>query len=495
MNIAQHIKQAREHMPQQQALYFEGESWSYSELDDCVNRCAHGLHALGVGVGDRVALFLPNIPEFIIAYLGILSLGAVAVSVNAFLKQAEVDFLLQDSAACAVVTTAELVEQIPAHYLTTIHTIVVHAAAPDVLDFKRVLEQAETTPYLQMMAPSDPAVIVYSSGTTGFPKGVVLSHQNVVFTMQAKQRYCGMQATDRMLLFVPLFHCFGQNAILNSAFYVGATVILQRAFNLQTVLNTIEAQKVTMFFGVPTTFIALLSRATPEAMGSVRYYFSAAATLPVEIARGWYNKFNQHINEGYGLTETAPFAAYNHETLYKFGSIGTPIEQVEMKIVDPATSLDQPIDQLGEIVIRGPNVMLGYWNKPEATAEVFYADWFRSGDIGKIDADGYFYIVDRLKDMINVGGLKVYPSEVEQVLYEHPAVQEVAVYGCPDAFTGEQVRAAVVVKSEHTVRATEIIAFCRKHIAAYKIPVTVIFMDSLPKNATGKILRRVLSQM
>jgi long-chain acyl-CoA synthetase len=303
-----------------------------------------------------------------------------------------------------------------------------------------------------------------------------------------------MQPDDRLLLYLPLFHCFGQNAILNAGLNVCATIILQRRFDQEQVLNAIVTHKVTMFFGVPTIFIKLLNTNTSDCnFESLRYYFSAAAPMPIEVAQNWQAKYGIVIHEGYGLSETSPCSCYNHDLKYKLGSIGTPIENVEMKIVDGDGHQVQP-GELGEIVIRGPNVMLGYWNRPFETAEVIKNGWFHTGDIGRTDEDGFFYIVDRLKDMVNVSGFKVYPTEVENVIYQHPAVAEAAIYGVPDALKGEIVKANIVLKEGHAITEEQIIEFCSRRIAAYKVPRVINFVDSIPKNPTGKVLKRVLRQ-
>jgi long-chain acyl-CoA synthetase len=343
------------------------------------------------------------------------------------------------------------------------------------------------------MERDDPAAIVYSSGTTGFPKGVTLSHGNVTSNMYAKNHYCGMTPDDRLLLSMPLFHCFGQNVILNSGLNAGSAIVLHQTFDLDRVLHSVARHRVTMFFGVPTIYIIMLNqRVTPTDLQPVRYFFAAAATMPVEVARQWQERFGLVVYEGYGLTESTPFASYNHPFRYKYGSIGTPIENVEMKIFNLDTGEQADTGELGEIVIRGPNVMLGYWNHPEATAETIKNGWLHTGDIGRVDEKGYFYIEDRLKDMVNVAGLKVYPAEVENVLYRHPGVAEAAVYGVSDAVTGERVVAQVVCKSGHVVTETDLLVLCREHIAGFKIPSTIKFVDRLPKSATNKILKRVL---
>ena len=303
-----------------------------------------------------------------------------------------------------------------------------------------------------------------------------------------------MKPHDRILLYLPLFHCFGQNAILNSALNVCATIILQRRFKLEQVLQTIAAERITMFFGVPTVYIKLLNvDKSAYDFSSVRYYFSAAAPMPVEISQRWQQKHGLVIHEGYGLTETSPCACYNNDLKYKQGSIGTPIENVEVKIVN-SQGKSLPSGELGEIAIKGPNVMLGYWNRPQDTAEVIKDNWFHTGDIGRMDEDGYFYIVDRLKDMVNISGFNVYPTEVENVIYQHQAVAEVAVYGVPDLVKGEMVRANIVLKPGHTLTEEQIIKFCSERMATYKMPKAFKFVRSIPKNPTGKILKRRLRE-
>ena len=278
------------------------------------------------------------------------------------------------------------------------------------------------------------------------------------------------------------------NAILNAGLNVCASIILQRRFKLEQALENISTNQVTMFFGVPTIYINLLNTDTSAyRLENVRYYFSAAAPMPTEVAQNWLEKYGKFIHEGYGLTETSPCACYNHDLKYKLGSIGMPIENVEMKIVDADGHPVEP----GE---EGPNVMLGYWNRPFETAQVIKNGWFHTGDIGRMDEDGFFYIVDRLKDMINISGFKVYPSEVENVIYQHPAIAEAAVFGIPDRLKGEIVQANIVLKSGYAVTEEQIIDFCSRRIATYKLPRVINFVDSLPKNPTGKVLKRVLRQ-
>jgi long-chain acyl-CoA synthetase len=460
MNIASQVAVRRRLDPDRIAILFEGASYSYAELDRRAAGAALELCRLGIGRGDRVALCLPNTPEFIVWYLGALRIGAIAVTINPGLTEDEARVLLADCGARVVLRETRMPEA---------------AEGPiDDLPFEA------------------PAVIVYTSGTTGTPKGATLSHGNVLFVAESKRHYLGITGDDRMLLFLPLFHCFGQNAVLNAAFAAGATVVLQRSFEAEGVLTAIAEHSVTMLCGVPTHFIVLCDRATPEEMRPVRYCMSAAAPLPLEIERRWRQQFGIPIHQGYGLTESSPFASYNHETAYREGSIGTAIEGVEMAVVDVDSGRLLDTGEKGEIVVRGPNVMLGYWQRPEETRKAITDGWLHTGDIGRMDSDGYFYVEDRLKDMAIVGGFNVYPAEVEDVLYRHPAVAEVAVYGVPDPVMGERVRAAVVLREGSRPDAEALLACCRKHLADYKLPSDFEFVAELPKGRTGKLLKRVL---
>jgi long-chain acyl-CoA synthetase len=460
MNIASQVAIRRRLGPDRIAILFEGTAYTYAEVDRRAAGAALELCRLGVVCGDRVGLCLPNVPEFVFWYLGALRLGAIAVSVNPGLTEDEVRFLLRDSGAAVVIREP------------------------------RMPELAEGP--IQDLPADAPAVIVYTSGTTGKPKGATLSHGNVLFVAESKRRYLGIGQDDRMLLFLPLFHCFGQNAVLNAAFAAGAAVVLKRSFDADGALAAIAADSVTMLCGVPTHFIVLCDRATPEQMRPVRYAMSAAAPLPLEIERRWRHRFGMPLHQGYGLTESSPFASYNHETAYREGSIGTAIGGVEMAVRDVETGRVLEPGAQGEIVVRGPNVMLGYWQRPEETRQAITDGWLRTGDIGRMDSDGYFYVEDRLKDMVIVGGFNVYPKEVEDALYRHPAVAEAAVYGVPDAVMGERVRAAVVLREGARTSAEDLLACCRASLAEYKLPADFEFVAELPKGRTGKVLKRVL---
>ncbi len=495
MNIAQNIERGSQFFSDKAAILFEERTITYRELNAQANRVANALAAAGVQEGERVALFLPNIPEFAPTYLGTLKRGAIAVSLNAMLKPAEVEFIISDSGATTMFTTSDLLPNVPLDNLPALRTVVVCEGeadgVPTLLDWLSPFDDSGRAVDLDR---DTPAAILYTSGTTGFPKGATLSHGNVVSNIYATNHHAGMRSDDRLMLFLPLFHCFGQNFILNSALNVGATVLLYRRFVPEDILASLQRQKATMFFAVPTIYIALLNaNIDPAVFASVRYDFTAAANMPPEIARRWQQTYGRTIYDGYGLTECSPFASYNHDVRHKLGTVGQPIENVEMKILDEGGQ-ELPVGKWGEICIKGPNVMLGYWNKPEATAAAIRNGWLRSGDIGVADEDGYISIVDRTKDMINVSGFKVWPAAVEHTLYEHPAIHEAAVFGMPDEARGEVVYAHIVLKPGEQTTVDEISAYCRANMATYKVPEAITFVESLPKSATGKVLKRMLRE-
>jgi long-chain acyl-CoA synthetase len=497
MNIAQHLERAARHFPDRPALLFEGQRISYAMLQAQIDRLAHALTELGVSEGQRVGLLLPNIPEFAVAYLAIQKVGAIAVSANVMLTAEELGYLLQDSGASLLFTTPLLagawVPLVDDGVSPADRVIVCEGHHRGCLDFDALSARAPSTPFAACdMQPHDAAAILYTSGTTGRQKGATLSHGNLVSNTFATAHIEGIAPEDRLMLFLPLFHVFGQNAILNSALQAAATVVLQRRYDPVETPALVEREQVTMFFGVPTIYIGLLNAGLdPRRFDSVRYYFSAAATMPVEIARRWQSTFGRPIVEGYGLTETSPFASYNHIWEHRPGSVGTPIENVEIKILD-LEDHEVECGTWGEICIKGPNVMLGYWNRSEETAMAIRDGWFHSGDIGYMDADGYISIVDRVKDMINSAGFKIWPREVEEVVFQHPAIRECAVVGLPDPVKGEIPAAFLVLTDGASLSVEEFDTYCREHIASYKVPRHVEFVQALPKNATGKILKRVL---
>ncbi|HEX8391545.1 MAG TPA: long-chain fatty acid--CoA ligase [Longimicrobium sp.] len=495
MNVAHLLERTAHLLPDAAAIHFEGRDITYRELEAAARGVASGLRALGVQPGDRVALFLPNIPEFAIAYYGAQMAGGVAVSLNALLRTEEIRYVLADSAASVLFTTAALLpEAAPLRgTLPTLREIIIcEGDAPGERTLSDLSDLASGGALTVPRERRDPAAILYTSGTTGQQKGAVLSHENVTSNAHSTRHCVGSRPGDRHVLFLPLFHCFGQNFILNAAVASGGTVLLHRRFDPATTPALLREQRATHLYGVPTIYIHLLNAGVgPADLPDVRYTFSAAATMPVEVARRWRETFGMVVHEGYGLTETSPFAAYNHEFAWRPGSVGQPIDNVEMRVEGP-DGREVPDGEWGEICIRGPNVMLGYHNRPEESAQALRGGWFHSGDIGYRDGAGYFYLVDRVKDMINAAGFKVWPREVEEVLYLHPAIKECAVVGLADEVKGETVAAFVIPHAGAGIDAAEVEAFCRARMASYKVPRQVHVVDAIPKSPTGKILKRVL---
>ena len=493
MNICEHLERAAIFFSDKEAIIFEETSVSYGQLKQDALRLAQTMQTNGIGKGDRVALYLPNIPAFAVCYYAVVSLGAIAVSVNSMLKSEELKYILNDSGTKLVCSTDELLPNLPLDDCPDLNSVLVcEGESQGHPTIEQWLNQGTDEGGYLDLDPDDPAVLLYTSGTTGFPKGATLSHGNVVSNAWSTVHHAGFDKEDRMILFLPLFHVFGQNFIMNATFMACGTVVLHRRFDPVQVLESIVKNRVTMFFAVPTIYIHLLNMdLSAYDLSSVRYEFSAAATMPREISAQWTNLFGRPVYEGYGLTECSPFACYNHDFRHKFGSVGTPIENFEIKIFDENDEV-VPTGEWGEIVIKGPGVMQGYWNKPEETAVALRGGWLHSGDIGKMDEEGYVFIVDRVKDMINVAGLKIWPAEVEQYLYQHPDIKEVAVYGIPHPEKGEVVKATVVTKEGANVTSEGIKTYCRDNMAVYKVPAEVDIVQELPKSATGKILKRIL---
>ncbi|OGK91885.1 MAG: long-chain fatty acid--CoA ligase [Candidatus Rokubacteria bacterium RBG_16_73_20] len=497
MNVAHHLERGARFFPDKPALLFEGAQWSYRQLEAAVNRTARGLGALGVTAGERVALHLPNVPAFPIAYLAVQKLGAVAVSVNVMLTTGELDYVLGDSGAKAVFTTEVLwpaLAPLVGERLPRAGAVVCEGEVAGLTTLEALGANHQPELRARDMDRDAPAAILYTSGTTGRQKGAVLSHGNIVSNLFTVNRYLRMTPSDRLLVTTPLFHVAAQNVGMNAGLNAGATLVLHRRFDAERCAAAIEEHRVTFLSGVPTMYIALLNAGVgPEALASVRLFQSAAATMPLEIARRWRETYGTTIYEGYGLTETSPAATFNHEYEYRPGSVGTAVDMVEMRVVDP-DDRDVPPGTWGEVVFRGPNVMLGYWNRPAETAEAMRGGWLHTGDVGYLDADGYLFLVDRMKDMINSAGFKIWPREVEEVLYLHPAVQECAVAGVPDPVKGEIAKAYVVLGEGAPTTAEALDAYCRERLAAYKVPRAFAFVAELPKNPAGKVLKRLLRE-
>ena len=461
---------------------------SYGGLDELTSQFAGLLQARGIEASDRVGIMLPNVPQFAVAFYAALRAGAIVVPMNVLLKRREVSFYLSDSEASLLIAW---------HGFADAAQTGAADAGVDCLivtpgEFERELAEAEPIAEVAPAAGDDTAVILYTSGTTGTPKGAELTHSNLKRNVDVSIGLFSIGKGDVVLGALPLFHVFGLTCGLNTVIATGACLTLIPRFDPAKALAIIERDHVNVFEGVPTMYSALLHDPAAETtdVSSLRVCVSGGAALPVEVLRAFEERFGCTVLEGYGLSETSPIASFNHlDRERKPGSIGTPVNGVEMKVVDDNGD-EVPSGEAGEIVIRGHNIMKGYWKRPEATAEAIRDGWFHSGDIGRVDDDGYFYIVDRKKELIIRGGFNVYPREIEEVIYEHPAVREAAVIGIPHPELGEEVGAAVALKPGSTATEAEIRDHVKANIAAYKYPRHVWFVDELPKGATGKILKR-----
>jgi len=488
------ILQASAHdRPEHVAIRLNQRALTYAELDRAVRGVAASLYERGVRPGQAVAVMVPNVPEFTIAYFGILYAGCTVVPLNVLLSAPEVAYHIQDSEA--VLLIAHPLFREPASQGAQGAGVPVawsDGGAPDDLP---AMAAASPLATLHPTSADDTAVILYTSGTTGKPKGAELTHSNLfVNCAVVVPKLIPIPADQHIALAtLPLFHSFGQTAIQNATIANGGSFTLLPRFSPAEAFEILLRDRVTLFAGVPTMYFALLHHeGAPARVPSLRWCMAGGAPMPVEVMKAFEQKFGVEILEGYGLSETSPVASFNMPGRTRTpGSIGYAVWGVEMAILDDK---DRPLPdgERGEICIRGHNIMKGYWKRPEATAETMRGGWFHSGDIGIKDPNGSYRIVDRVKDMIIRGGFNVYPREVEEVLYAHPAVVEAAVVGVAHPSHGEEVRAVVALAKGQTASAEEIIAWCKQRLAAYKYPRIVDFVEALPKGPTGKILKREL---
>ncbi|QGN35008.1 long-chain fatty acid--CoA ligase [Microlunatus sp. Gsoil 973] len=461
---------------------------SYARLDDASARAAALLEAHGVKAGDRVSLIMPNVAYFPIAYYGILRLGAVVVPTNPLLKAGEISYVWQDSEVSVAVVLdmfAPEAEKAAKDTGTEVITFVPGRIEQQLADH---IPRTEIT----RRDPDDTVVILYTSGTTGRPKGAELTQHNISSNVITSVDTLFHGGPDDVIFGgLPLFHSFGQTCAMNTSVYGGSCLALLPRFDPVEALKIIEKEKVTTFLGVPTMYMALLAVPDKESYdtSSLRLAVSGGSSLPVEVLRGVEQTFDLKLLEGYGLSETSPVATFNHpDRPSKPGSVGIPIHGVEIAVVGP-DDLELPAGEVGEVVIRGENIMKGYLNKPEATAEAMRNGWFHSGDLGRLDDDGFLFIVDRVKDMIVRNAYNVYPREVEELLFTHPAVAEAAVVGVPHPEHGEEIAALITLKPDAEVTEDEIREWTKERIAAYKYPRIVKF-GAIPKGPTGKVLKR-----
>jgi long-chain acyl-CoA synthetase len=488
-NLASILDRSATAQPDGIAIRLDDLTISYGQLGAAARRVVSLLASAGLSRGDRVGLMMPNIPAFPVAFYGALTAGAVVVPMNPLLKSREVAYYLSDSGARLLFAWRDFAGE-AAKGAADVGAEVIQV---DDADLSSAL--AGHSPAASSADPgdTDDAVILYTSGTTGQPKGAQLTHGGLARNARlTAETLLQNHPNDVMMGCLPLFHVFGLTCGLNATVLAGGTLTLLPRFDAGKALDIIARDRVTIFEGVPTMYAGMLHHPAADSADttSLRVCVSGGAAMPVEILRGFEEKFGCMILEGYGLSETSPVASFNHpHRPRKAGSIGTPVEGVEMRLVSDAGG-PVPAGEVGEIAIRGHNVMKGYWGKPAATTEAIPDGWFRTGDLARVDEDGYYYIVDRKKEMIIRGGYNVYPREIEEALHEHPAVAEVAVIGMPHAELGEEVGAAVALKPGAEASPAELQQFVKERVAAYKYPRRVWLVAGLPKGPTGKILRR-----
>ena len=533
------LEQTVSRYPGHTAFIYYGAKLSYAQFSSLANRFAAGLQRLGIKKGDRVAIALPNIPQYPIAFYGALRAGAVVVPTNPLYTEREMQHQLADSGARLVVmldmfypvvravraNTAlkHVVITSPAdflppalHRLYPLTQLNAHHAEPRLT--KKELREDKTLHTMDAMLEShtkggievfnlpvqasgeDLAVLQYTGGTTGIAKGAMLTHRNLLANALQTRSWIpnAHDAEEVMLCVAPFFHSYGLTAGMNLSILAAATMILLPQFKAKEVIQAIRRYHPTQLPGIPTMYVAIMREVGKHAeqLRSIKYCISGASALPVKVRKDFEALTGGRLVEGYGLSEAAPVTHCNPlNGDIREGSVGLPVPGVDAMILDQKTMEPAPVGEEGEILVKGPNVMQGYWNRPEETASTFFEGWMRTGDLGKMDEDGYFYIVDRVKDLIIAGGFNIYPREVEEVLSQHPAVLEAAVVGVPDEYRGETAAAVIVLKpgfapSEETRK--DILAFCRKNLARYKVPRIVEFRESLPKSLIGKVLKREL---
>ncbi|WP_163530132.1 long-chain-fatty-acid--CoA ligase [Halobacillus ihumii] len=503
------LQQAIDRFPDNPALSFYGNEITYKELGFQTGAFASALQHNDVVKGDRVAIMLPNCPHYVISYYGTLKAGAVVTQVNPMLVGRELQHILSDSGAETIVIYAPLLPVLEkVKHNTSIKNVIVvefngkYKPVNDEREFSAFLQESNGALKAVSINPAeDLAVLQYTGGTTGRSKGAMLTHRNVVANVVQTNEFFKdevVMGQERYLTVIPLFHVFGMTSCMNLSILTGSTNIMLPRFELEEVLQTIKKEQPTFFPGVPTMYVAITNHPKAEEYGidSIRVCNSGSAPMPQELMRNFEAKTGAKVFEGYGLSETSPVAHCN--PLFaerKPGSVGIGVPSTDYKIVDVGEGIEEvPAGETGEVIIRGPQVMKGYWNMPEETALALRDGWLYTGDIARVDDEGYLYIIDRKKDLIIASGYNIYPRDVEEVLYEHEAVQEAVVVGVPDPYRGETVRAVVVLKEGQSAAEEELIAFCRQNMAAFKVPREVEFRKELPKSNVGKILRRSIRE-
>lgn len=512
MNLSSQLHETAQKLGEKPAYYFMDKESTYAELDAAVTKFASGLEKLGIQKGDHVALLLGNSPFFIIGLYGAMRLGATVIPINPIYTPDEIGYIVKNGDVKAIISLDLLVPMAEKMHaaLPSVENYIIcetpqgkQAGAdvstlsvyPKLKSFTSVLASGDAGYRGPELEEEDTAIILYTSGTTGKPKGAMLTHKNLYSNAKDVSDYLKMNESDRVITSLPMFHVFCLTVVLNAPLMNGATILIDPKFSPKEVFRLVKEYEATVFAGVPTMYNFLLqySDGKAEDLKSLRLCISGGASLPVALLENFERKFNVLISEGYGLSEASPVTCFNPlDKPRKPGSIGTSILNVENRVVNELGD-EVPPGEVGELAVRGPNVMKGYYKMPEETAAVIRDGWLFTGDLARMDEEGYFYIVDRKKEIIIVGGYNVYPREVEEVLYSHPGVVEAAVIGVPDPNQGEAVRSYVVL-SDPSLTEEELIAYCKQHLAKYKLPSSIEFLDELPKNTTGKILRRALKK-
>ncbi len=490
MNIATNLEKSAFYFPDRCAIVDGDKVFSFNEIHREVNRVAGALVKRGLKPGDHVALCAPNSCAWLAIYFGAIKAGAAAVTFSHLLTRDELVRIIDDCRPKILYTVDAKLDDI-SHLRQRPYLELVICDNGDI-SYRHLTHDGPADFNVVSRKRQDPAAILYTGGTTGTPKGAILSHENLQTSIHNVAHNERSTESDRALCFLPLNHVFAQVHIMNSTIYSGGGLIVQPTFDLEKALDAIKRQHITKFYAVPTIYIRLLElEDLQEKFSSIRYCFSAAASMAREVMREWKARTGLDIHEAYGMTESASMVTYNHYYRHVVGSVGTPVNLVEVEIRDfegyPLGKGSQ-----GEICICGPNITRGYLNNPEETRSAFWGQWFRSGDIGVMDDDGYLYIVDRLKDMIITGGENVYPREVEEVLYSFSEVQECAVVGLPDKEYGERVSAFIVPRGGYDLEPDAIKTKLKKYLAPFKVPKVFIPVAELPKNNAGKILKRAI---
>jgi long-chain acyl-CoA synthetase len=493
MNVATNLEESASRFPKRSAVSEGTFETSYDQLNEKANRVATALIGLGIKPGEHVGLCAPNSSDWLAFYFGVLKAGAVAVTLSSLLSPDEMTLLIGHSKPRMIFAAEDKLDALKK--LRGKNGLEKLICPGGDLELQQLLDSGSGSFKAIDRDENDTAAVLYTGGTTGMPKGVMLTHKNINTSAQNVAFSERSTEKDRALCFLPFNHVFGQMHIMNATILSSGCLELLPAFDLDKVLEVLATGRVTKFFAVPTVFVRFLSiKGLQKKLGAVRYCFSAAATMAAETVKQWQEKSGLTIYEGYGLTESASAVTYNHYEHHVIGSIGTPVPKVEVQIRDET---GQPVEQgkEGEICIRGPNIMKGYLDNPEATKAAFWEDgWFRSGDIGRIDENGYVYIVDRIKEIIITGGENVYPREVEEVLYKRSEIQECAVIGLPDKEWGERVTAYIVPQPGKTVNKDEVKKFLKTRLAPFKVPKEYNVVSDLPKSPAGKILKRELKK-